>query len=300
MNSGTAHLLEMLSQRVLKLSNEGKLEEAMHAADAVIEKAQQSNNGTVDDIHSLAKAIEIKGDLLRERGYLEDARVAYLEALELLNGAEGCEETLARISASIGVLYDIVEDDEQAIIFYERAIELYERLDESPHIQIEIADICNNLGYIYRTLGNMDTAETLFLKGLEICHNELGSKHEKTATLFNNIGAIYLKSGYDDQACEMHTMALDARRATLGENHPDTAQSYSNLALALAQLGQNSKAKEYFQKALSIYEKNLKESSPDYTIVAENYAEFLRALEDEKASVAVMKRARKKLAKVAR
>lgn len=145
----------------------------------------------------------------------------------------------------------------------------------------------------------MDTAETLLLKGLEICHNELGSKHEKTAILCNNVGALYLKSGYDEQAREMHTMALDARKFSLGEQHPDTAQSYSNLALSLAQIGETATARDYFQRALAIYEKHIKDEPDEYAVVAENYAEFLRSTSDTKASASVMKKAQKKLAKLA-
>ncbi len=297
MNSGTAHLLEMLSERVLKLSNEGKYDEALRAADAAIEKARQSNSGEFSDVMCLAASLEIRGDVLRQQGYLEDSRISYLEALEMIEGQEQCTDMLARISASIGVLYDQVENDEEAIIFYERAIEMYERLD--PPQMLEVADICNNLGFIYRSIGNMETAETLLLKGLEICHNELGSKNEKTATLCNNVGALYLKSGYDEQAREMHMMALEGRLASVGADHPDTAQSYSNLGLSLAQIGEVDTAKEYFQKSLAIYEKHLKEESHEYAAVAENYAELLRAMSDEKGSANVIKKAQKKLAKVA-
>lgn len=296
MNSGTANLLEMLSERVLELANAGKWEEAMRSADAAVEKARISNDGEFNDIVCLAATLEIKGDLLRQQSYLEDSRVIYLEALEMLNGRPECTEMLARISASIGVLYDFVENDEEAILFYERAIEMYERLDP-PQLE-EVADICNNLGFIYRSLGNMDTAETLFLKGLEICHNAYGKNHEKTAILFNNVGALYLKSGYDEQAREMHTMALESRLESMGKNHPDTAQSYSNLALALAQVGESKQAKVYFEKSLTIYERHIKEEADEYAAVAENYAEFLRAAEDTKGSSSVIKKANKKLARV--
>lgn len=295
MDSGTVHLLEMLSERVIELVNQGKWNDAMRSAEAAVEKARQSNGGDQADTVCLAATLEIKADLHRQQGLLEEARVSYLEAMELLNGDSKYTEILARISASIGVLYDQSENDEEAILYYERSIELYERLD--PPMQLEIADICNNLGFIYRSLGNMDTAETLLLKGLEICHNELGAKHEKTAILCNNVGALYLKSGFDEQAREMHTMALDARRFTLGDQHPDTAQSYSNLALSLAQIGESATARDYFQRAMAIYEKHINEEAYEYASVAENYAEFLRSTSDAKASASIIKKAQKKLAK---
>ncbi len=295
MDSGTSNLINMLSQRVFELADAGKWDEAMRSADAAIEKARVSNTGNYEDVACLAASLEIKGDLYRQLNYLEEARTIYLEALELLDGTEVSPELLGRISASIGVIYDAVENDEEAIIFYEHAISMYENMNP-PKLE-SVADICNNLGFIYRSLGNMDTAETLFLKGLEICTKSYGRNHEKTAILFNNLGALYLKSGLDAQAREMHTMALDARLTCLGDNHPDTAQSYSNLALCLAQNGEDRSARQHFERALAIYEKHLKTETHEYTAVAENYAEFLRETSDHKASMNVIKKVNKILAK---
>lgn len=294
MDSGTIHLIEMLSKRVLELANQGEWDEAIRSVDEAIERARESD-GTV---YQLAATVEVKADLLRQQGDLDGAMQGYIESLDLLNDSTEHAEMLGRINASVGVLYDKVEGDEEAIHYYEKSIAMYELVD--PPMLPEIADICNNLGFIYRSLGDMDTAETLFIRGLEICHNELGAQHEKTAILYNNVGALYLKSGYDEQAKEMHSLALEARKVTLGENHPDTAQSYSNLALSLAQIGDKKAARDYFKRALSIYEKHIKSDWEDYAVVAENFAEFLRSISEEKASANLMKKAQKKLDKLGR
>jgi len=297
MDSGTSNLLEMLSERVINLANQGKWDEAIRSADAAVEKARMSNTGDANDNAQLAATLEIKGGLYREKNMLEEARLVYLEALELLDESPGNYLLLGKISASIGVLYDQVENEQEAIIYYERAIELYERMD--PPMLLDVADICNNLGFVYRSVGQMDTAESLFLKGLSICSSELGAKDEKTATLFNNLGALYLRTGQDEQAREMHTMALEARTESLGKDHIDTAQSYSNLALTLVQLGELEKAGDYFEDSLAIHEKHIKEEPFEYAAVAENYAEYLRATENAKMANQFVKKAQKKLAKVA-
>lgn len=292
MDSATTNLLNELSQRVLGLANAGDWDDAMNEAEAAVEKARDSSNGEFNGTMCLASTLEIKADLLRQQDFYEDALAIYQESIEMISD----NEMIARISASIGVLYDFMEDDEEAILHYERAIEMYERLDPVP--QGEVADICNNLGFLYRSLGNLDTAETLLLKGLEICHSIYGKDNAKTAILFNNVGALYNKSGYDEQARDMHQMALTGRLACLGDDHPDTAQSYANLALSLAQMDENKLAKKHFLQALSIFENHIKTESHEYAAVAENYAEFLRATEDEKGSSSVIKNAQKKLAAV--
>ena len=113
MESGTTHLLSMLKERISKLSDEGKWEEAMSASGTLVDKAREClSGGDMESLIQLAEALETRGDILRQYGYLEDARINYLEALEMLNGRVEFTEALARISASIGVLYDSVENDD--------------------------------------------------------------------------------------------------------------------------------------------------------------------------------------------
>ena len=297
MESGTANLLNMLQVRVKKLCEEGNWNEAMHAATAGVEKARAALSDDEESIEALAVSLEVNGDFLRQYGNLEDARQAYLESLELLAGIGGDHnEQRARISASVAVVYDSDGNEDEAIRFYERGIELFERMD--PPSILDVADLCNNLAYIYKSRGDFDSAENLYLKALKICHEHLGPNDEETAAVCNNVGALYLAAGYYEQAREMQMMALEARRVTFGEHHLETAQSHANLALALCETEELDWAKKHFEKALAIYEDKLKDAPMDYATVSSNYVEFLRATGDDKGAVAMEKRAGKKLKKV--
>lgn len=297
MESGTTNLLNMLQARVKKLCEEGNWNEAMHAATAGVEKAKGALSDDQESIVALAVSLEVNGDFLRQYGDLEGARQAYLESLELLSGVEGSHnEQRGRISASVAVVYDSDGNEDEAIRFYERGIELFERMD--PPALLDVADLCNNLAYIYKSRGDFDSAENLYLKALQICHQHLGENDEETAAVCNNVGALYLAAGYYEQAREMQMMALEARSATFGEKHLETAQSHANLALALCETEEQPDAKKHFEEALSIYEEQLKDAPMDYATVSNNYAEFLRTSGDEKAAVAIEKRAGKKLKKI--
>ncbi|MGB0992193.1 MAG: tetratricopeptide repeat protein [Akkermansiaceae bacterium] len=286
----------MLQDRVKKLCEDGNWDEAMHSAQAAVDKARATQTGDAESTLELAVSLEVKGDFLRQYGYLEDSRKSYLEALELLKGEGEHLEQLARISASVAVVYDSDGNEEDAITFYERGIELFERMD--PPSKLDVADLCNNLAYIHKSRGDFDSAENLYLKALEICHGLLGPDDEETAAICNNVGALYLASGYYEQAREMQMMALEARRKTFGEHHLETAQSHANLALALCETNELDWAKKHFEKALNIYEDKVSEAPMDYATVSANYAEFLRSQNEEKAAVAVEKRSSKKLKKI--
>lgn len=296
MESGTANLLHMLQDRVKKLCEDGNWDEAMHAATAAVDKARATLDDDPHSVEQLAVSLEVKGDFLRQYGYLEDARKAYLESLELIEGNADCLEQLARISASVAFVYDTDGNEEEAIRFYKRAIDLFERMD--PPSVLDIADLCNNLAYLFKSRGDFDMAENLYLKALEICHENLGAHDEETAAICNNVGALYLAAGYYEQAREMHMMALEARREAFGEHHLETAQSHANLALALCETQEHDWAKKHFSSALKIYEDKVREAPMDYATVSSNFAEFLRATGDEKMAVSIEKKAGKKLKKV--
>lgn len=296
MESGTVKLLNMLHDRVRKLCEAGQWDEAMHAATAAVEKARAAlADGDEKSVEELSASLEVKGDFLRQYGNLEEARKAYFEALELLEGGREYTEPMARISASVAVVYEADGNSDEAITFYERSIELFERMD--PPSLIDIASLCNNLAYLHKSSGDFSTAEDLYLKALEIYHDHLGSDHEETAAICNNVGALYLAAGSYEQAREMFMMALEARRKVFGERHLETAQAYANLAVALSNTDEQAWAKKNYENSLKIYEDKVREAPMDYATVTANFAEFLRSQGENKAAASVEKRASKMLKK---
>jgi tetratricopeptide (TPR) repeat protein len=295
MESGTTNLLHMLEDRVRALCESGKFSEARKAGEAAIEKAREALSDDQESIAELALSLEVKGDLLRQIGEMEPARKDYLEALDLLDGNAAYTEQLGRISASTAVIYDHTENIGEAKRFYERSVELFLRLD--PPAMLDIADLKNNLAFLYEAEGDEDRAETLFLDALKISHEELGKDDPETAAICNNLGALYQKTGHIPQAREMHSMALENRVAALGAKDPDTAQSHGNLAVALAESEQSGDARKHFESAVDIYEKHVGEHMADYATVVTNFTHFLKGIGDQKSATALEKRAGKVLKK---
>ena len=84
--------------------------------------------------------------------------------------------------------------------------------------------------FLKKAGGDIDSAETHFLRALEILHKELGEDHEETAIVSNNLGALYQSSGFHEQAREMHMMALEARRKAFGDDPDDAGYPFPVLA----------------------------------------------------------------------
>lgn len=275
MDSPTATLLAILLDRVESLRAADNLPEALHAATAAVEKSQQTLSPDLDSIDAFASALEIRGDLHRELGNYEAALEDYRQATDQLQDRPDRYAQMGRIHAGYGAAHDGLDHHDRAAAHWEAAIAFYERCE--PPLLLDIATLANNLGFLTKATGDLDAAETHFLRALEILHSHLGQHHEQTASVSSNLGALYQAAGYFEQSREMHMMALDTRRSLLGEEHPDTAQSHNNLALALLKTGDRSWARRHLEKALTGYEALGAGYAADLEAVAENYCDFLRS-----------------------
>lgn len=275
MDSPTATLITILRDRIESLRAGGNLEEALHAASASIEKTQQSLGTDLDSIDAFASSLEIRAEILRELGRFDAARDDYRQAIDQLDNRPDRLDQIGRLYAGLGATMDSLGQPERAAVYWEQAIHHFEKHD--PPLLLDIAGLENNLGFLKKSAGDIDGAETHFLKALEILHSQLGQQHAETASVSNNLGALYQASGFYEQAREMHMMALETRRALLGEEDPDTAQSHNNLALALLSTGDRAWARRHFEKALAGFESLGLDYADDLEAVADNYCDFLRS-----------------------
>lgn len=274
MDSPTATFIGILQERVETLRAAGNLGEALHAANAAVEKSQQTLGPDLDHIDAFSSALEIRGDIHRELGNFELARDDYRQAIDQLENRPDRYAQVGRLYAGLGAAYDELDRSEKALEHWQNAIQYFQH--HEPPLMLDIATISNNMGFLYKATGDLEAAETHFLRALEIVHSHFGQDHEQTATVSSNLGALYQAAGYQEQSREMHMMALETRRKLLGEEHPDTAQSHNNLALALLNTGDRSWARRHLEKALAGFEALGPEYAKDLEAVASNYCEFLR------------------------
>lgn len=294
MAAGTANLLQMLEDRVRELCYHEKWDEAVNTAEVAVRKAREVGDAQPEIVGELALSLEVKGDLVRQLGNDSEALKEYEEAADLLDGRAGYEEQFGRICSIAAVICDELGQEAKARIYYEKAIKVFREMDSL----LDVADLSNNLAFIYEAEEDFDSAENLLLDALKITRDQLGKDHVETASICNNLGTLYQKSEHFGRARELHGMALDARVTVCGDTHPDTGQSHGNLAAALAAEGELIKARSHFEKAMIILERHLAEVPEDYETVALNYAQFLRAIGKEKGALQVAKRSSKKLKKL--
>lgn len=114
----------------------------------------------------------------------------------------------------------------------------------------EQAAAYGNLGIVYMTRDDLDKAEEMYRKSLDI--NESLGRKEGIAYQYCNHGNVYLKRGDLDKAEEMYLKAL-AIDESLGCKE-GMASDYGNLGNVYQARNDFNKAEDMYQKALSIDE----------------------------------------------
>lgn len=294
MDKPTANLIQIMRDRATTLHQQGNLKEALHAANASVEKCEQLLSSDPESIYAFVGSLEDRVGIYMDMGEFSDALEDAKHGIDQLDGSKRFDQ-LGRLYAALGAAYDGLGQYDRVISSWESAVSNFEI--NNPPMMMDVAAIINNLGFTAKSAGNLDAAEDYFLRSLEIMHSVIGQKHPQTASVSNNLGAVYLAAGYVEQAREMHMMALETRMELFGDHHPDTAQSHNNLALALLQTGDRDWARKHFEKALEGFEALGKEYDEDLEAVASNFCDFLRAQNDDKLADIIQKRVSTRVSK---
>ncbi|CAH3174979.1 unnamed protein product, partial [Porites lobata] len=139
-------------------------------------------------------------------------------------------------------------------------------------IFIDWLSCCNNLAFVYNSLGKYNQAAELHEKALMIRKKIFGENHDDVATYCDNLASVYTRLGEYNQAKELHEKALMIRKKIFGENHAHVATSCNNLASVYTHLGEYNQAKELLEKALMIRKKIFGENHADVAACCNNLA----------------------------
>jgi tetratricopeptide (TPR) repeat protein len=171
---------------------------------------------------------------------------------------------------------------EEALKFYENALEIYKRTP-SP-TDLNLASCYNHIGNVYVSMGDYSKALSSHEKALEIQQQSRPLNHLDLGTSYNNIGNVYHKMGDYEKALSSHEKALEIQKRSLLSNHPDLGISYNDLGNVYRNMGDYPKALSNYEKALEIRENSLPPNHPDLCASYSNIGAICDKMDDyEKA-----------------
>ena len=132
------------------------------------------------------------------------------------------------------------------------------------------AQICSNLGDLFKHFGEYEKALEFYQKGLDVESKNLGNQHADVGTIYNNIGETWWFKGDYDNALDFYQQCLDILLKNFGNQHPSVARSYNNIGLIWDSKGEYDKALEFCLQSLDISIKTLGNQHPDVAIYCSN------------------------------
>jgi tetratricopeptide (TPR) repeat protein len=217
--------------------------------------------------------------LLMKMGHASKAE----EVVKLLLEQTPDECDKAYYSHQLGQIENDRGDYEKAILYYERAQEIYKRTFPPNHPVFPAS--YNNIGLVYMNMGEYSKALSFYEKTLEMNQRTLPPNHPLFAQSYNNIGGVYCIMEEYSKAVSFYKKALEIRYRTHPSNHPDLATSNNNIGGVYDSMGEYSKALSFYKKALEILQKSLPENHPNIAssynnigAVYDNMGEYSKAL----------------------
>lgn len=128
--------------------------------------------------------------------------------------------------------------------------------------ELLIASIGDELGSVYRDLGNYDKAKQLFEQSIIIYQKNFHTTHFLFAQALGRLGCVFSEQGNYEKAKDLLEQCIEIYRKNSYENHPWFARTLGWLGNIYREKGDYKKAKQLFEESLTIYKKNNYENHP--------------------------------------
>jgi tetratricopeptide (TPR) repeat protein len=214
------------------------------------------------------------GEVLRKMGQFDKSQQVYETLLDQTTD----ESERAPIYYQIASTKDDQGEYEDAITFYDKAIEIYKK--KLPPNDLSFASFYNNIGNVYRNMGDYPKALSSYEKAHEIKQQSLPPNDLSFASFYNNIGNVYLNMGDYPKALSSYEKALEIKQQSLPPNHPDLASSYNNIGVVYDSMGDYPKALSSYEKALEIKQQSLPPNHPSLAMSYNNIGSLHGQMEE--------------------
>jgi len=194
--------------------------------------------------------------ILVNAGQYENAQQIY----EMLLRQQTVENQKALLYFGLGYTHYFLGEYDKAISFYEKTLEIQERL--LPFNHTDLANSYSNIGLVLYKMGEYDKSLSNLEKALRIREESLPSNHLDIANSYNNIGLVTDQMGEYDKALASFKISLQIREHELPSTHHLLSNSYHNIGLVYFHMDEYDTALTYYKKSLTIRDQSLPSNHP--------------------------------------
>jgi tetratricopeptide (TPR) repeat protein len=204
----------------------------------------------IDNKQFIAKSHLRAGYLFVNSGDYDEALKNCLVSLEIYESYPIGSE-LFNTYIITGVIYDRIFNYDEALNYYFKALNISNELkqkNDPTHKSLKDHILYNNIGNIYETKNENETAIEYYKKGLELA--KIKNDYHHLGVIYNNLGKIHNKLIKYDEAYEFLKKSLEAREKI--NDKAGMAKSYYFICAHFFEQNKYDKALEYATKSLEL------------------------------------------------
>jgi tetratricopeptide (TPR) repeat protein len=214
--------------------------------------------------------------LLTQSKRLEEGILWLTDAYTSLSHRTAVE--LVWISNSLAILYDQQGETVKSLETQQRALSIQTAELGSDHL--ETINTVNELGRIYRHLGDYENAAKMHHMALSVLEKRLPEPEEHLEVIWTiaTLARTYRKQGRFPEALTLFERAHRTRAKVLGPNHPHTLWILGDIGATYQDMGLFKDAEDSYRRALEGRQDVLGQNHPDTLWSINNYGTILERI----------------------
>ena len=202
------------------------------------------------------RPLQTLGDILMDKGLLEDARSVIEESLTVLDEVDSLNEhESANMLNKLGGICFGLGDYHKAKDYFSRSFNIRNRIFKERGNYV--AASLNNLGIIRMKLGDYDNALSFLHRALDLRIEYYGDDHFEVGQTKNNLARVLLELNRLEQAHDFAIEAVENYEISLPAGHWDLADALSTLAEIEIRSGNLAAACQIAQRVVDIRQTSL-------------------------------------------
>ena len=136
----------------------------------------------------------------------------------------------------------------------------------------DVASALNNLGVLYKDMGDYSKAHLLLEEAVEVANQTRGHDDLAYATNLDNLAEIYSLQNRKNESIDLYKKALNITLQALGPQHSEVSVRLNNLATVYTEVGLYQEAEALLKEAITIAHETIGEKNPGYATCLMNLA----------------------------
>jgi serine/threonine-protein kinase len=223
--------------------------------------AQPAERGRLDDLDQIARALRDLGNVLRDRGLLDESEKCYREAIALLTSRHGeSHVAVAETNAYFGRLLVRRGKLEEADARLEQSLSSLRRSFEGEHPLTGTA--LRELGLLRIRQERFAEAERVLADAQEVFRVWVGEDHPMVPRARAHQAELALRRGDYAEAVRLALLTLDQFRRLRLDDHPSAIDARLTLGQALLALGRTTEAERELAAGLTRARRQISDEDP--------------------------------------